>query len=375
MCGLVGVAGNVDKLAKKAFEQLLVVDQIRGPHSTGACFIAQNDSHDVVKGVGGALDLIDTGPYERAFRKVNRAILGHNRWATVGKVNKTNAHPFEVGGVVGMHNGTLINQALLPDSEEFEVDSENIIHAIDKVGLKETVANLHGAYALSWYEGGCIHFIRNKERPLNYCYSSDRKTLFWASESWMLHAILSRCAIKYDKVLAFKEHQHYKFSIQGPIGKPVVSLLEPYTPPPRVTRAVDPLVGKYVGVTKATLHQGVNPYYLFRTETGDDLKAFSTKGSQTLLHNQKYRIKVTWYNEVGDMYIGALTTLIIDDGQVVDRAGKVMTEGEFLMKTKGGCGWCCDVVEYSEGHKVEWLNDGDFFCPSCALQSELRQYV
>ena len=36
-----------------------------------------------------------------------RAIIGHNRSATIGNITKDNAHPFRKGDLVGVHNGTI----------------------------------------------------------------------------------------------------------------------------------------------------------------------------------------------------------------------------------------------------------------------------
>ncbi|MSE24831.1 hypothetical protein GKC32_10305, partial [Lactobacillus curvatus] len=71
-------------------------------------------------------------------------LMGHNRWATKGKINERNAHPFEHDHIIGAHNGTLRNQHLLPNHLDFEVDSDNIFHAMSTIGVDATIAKTSG---------------------------------------------------------------------------------------------------------------------------------------------------------------------------------------------------------------------------------------
>lgn len=152
ICGLVGVIGNIEKAHKDAFRTLLCLDTIRGPHSTGVATINSQGEWDMVKRRGTPWDLFDSREYHTTINKVTYGLIGHNRYATQGKVNQTNAHPFEFEDVVGCHNGTLRGQHRLPEHTRFEVDSENIYYAIQTEGLDATLAKLDGAYALSYWD-------------------------------------------------------------------------------------------------------------------------------------------------------------------------------------------------------------------------------
>lgn len=219
MCGLVGVAGNLGRKEEEAFLTLLEIDTVRGPHSTGILFVNKgNEYYTVVKHVGTPWDLYNQEKlYSKRslFPKTYEILAGHNRAATKGAVNTDNAHPFEFDTLVGMHNGTLINQSLLDDHKNFEVDSENLFYHMDKHGLRDTMRKTHGAFALVWWGrvDRKLHFVRNSQRPLHYAFSKDNKTLFWASEEWVLKAAFDRHQIKYDEIKMLPVEQVFSFTI------------------------------------------------------------------------------------------------------------------------------------------------------------------
>ena len=52
MCGLIGVAGKIGIKENRAFQYLIQLDVIRGPHSTGICFVDWKGNVEVHKKVG-----------------------------------------------------------------------------------------------------------------------------------------------------------------------------------------------------------------------------------------------------------------------------------------------------------------------------------
>jgi hypothetical protein len=169
--------------------------------------------------------------FHTAFAKVHSVLLGHNRFATKGSINSENAHPFlhsrkdaegkYLSSILGVHNGTLSNQHDLKDNKKFDVDSDNLYYDMTANGVKETVGKIRGAFALAWYDSAnrTINFCRNDERPLFYTMSTDNKTIFWASESWMLSVALNRHSIKYNEIKSVEVEKHYSMVIPKDVFK------------------------------------------------------------------------------------------------------------------------------------------------------------
>jgi hypothetical protein len=188
------------------FEKLLYADTFRGPHSTGVFCRREH----LIKGEGYVripmwkeaipgpeyLETYDWTALSTGFGTFNNYpnfLVGHNRWATQGAINDLNAHPFQYGKITMVHNGTLMDQDLLPESKDFEVDSENICYSINKIGAAETIQKLDGAFVLIWHDSSddTLHIIRNEERPFHLAKIVGGDW-FGASEEDMLLWILAR---------------------------------------------------------------------------------------------------------------------------------------------------------------------------------------
>ena len=228
MCGLSGTFGDISNNEEKAFKTLLIYSQIRGMDATGIGSISRkvdNGGHreiKLAKEPGPPYFLFDNKSFDRCFYGINQGYIGHNRSKTTGDSSRKSAHPFMFDDIIGAHNGTIDyrNKNRMEKGSDFRTDSEAIFYNIQCHGIDDTIGRIDAseAYALTWYDrrDNTFNFIRNKERPLWYIYSKDRKTLFWASEYEILMAAVGR--EEYHLELAEKPYvvsvdTHYKWII------------------------------------------------------------------------------------------------------------------------------------------------------------------
>lgn len=216
------------------FEWLLKLDVIRGPHSTGVARIPLVGDPQLVKCVGTTWDMMNQKSGELYNRKDGhkdllgeyKVLMGHNRWATIGAVNEANAHPFHTGSIIGAHNGTLTAMAnwRLDDERDYQTDSECIFHNFDKNGLEVTMDKLDGAWAFTWYDlkENTFNLLRNEERPCYFCFSENGKTMYYASEDWMLYTALEKANVVMagddNGVYMTSEDTHYKIEMDKVSG-------------------------------------------------------------------------------------------------------------------------------------------------------------
>lgn len=202
MCGIVGVAGNLEHKDTDVFRELLHVDYIRGKAATGIGTVAPNREIEVFKRACDPTELMMFTRFGTLVTQSKKMLLGHNRAPTIGQNNKFNAHPFEFGKVMGVHNGTL-ERGCLKDLEYpnmFDTDSEQLYCHIERHGIADAIGKVSGAWSLVYYDGedNTINFLRNDERPMFYAFTKDMKRMYWASELWMLQGILHRNGIDTD---------------------------------------------------------------------------------------------------------------------------------------------------------------------------------
>jgi len=205
MCGIVGViAKNKSGIVKQiedSFFQLLYADVLRGDDSTGIIGVEQDTTFHISKDTTSAYEFLpefDESPVSKSMWRDGRAYIGHNRKATMGKVDAESAHPFVVNNEFAMvHNGTLYNHKLLADTE---VDSEALTMVLAKAfetanyrnALEDTLGKVTGAYAVAMYDqrSNCVRLLRNRERPMAFVETNN--AWYFASEAAMLYWILSR---------------------------------------------------------------------------------------------------------------------------------------------------------------------------------------
>lgn len=227
MCGLVGVAGRfLGKNEITFMEQALYSDALRGMHSTGIASVYRQNMKsewkgEVIKRANNPLQLFNLRAYDDFLATLNRnmfsTLMGHNRYATLGRITDVNAHPFVDNHIILAHNGTLRSWNHLPDSQYFTVDSECIAHSMAKVGVEETVGMLHGAFALSWIDlkEGTLNLIRNHERPLSIFLNDTMTKVVWGSEGKMMDWLIDRNKLNTDQEYLIEPGHWHVFDLNA----------------------------------------------------------------------------------------------------------------------------------------------------------------
>lgn len=203
MCGLIGVASSfITAVDMKWLKHAIIADTLRGPHSTGVALCNEEEHLTLKKAINGPAfvgmkEWEDFSRHVLTVKAPPAAVLGHNRWATVGNIDDKSAHPFTHGAITGCHNGTLWMHEHLAGGEGkgFDVDSEAVIYALDKSkNFVDVLEDLPGAFALTWHDKqtNMLHFARNDERDLYIAESKDGHTILWSSEQGMLEWLINR---------------------------------------------------------------------------------------------------------------------------------------------------------------------------------------
>ena len=223
MCGLVGIAGDINSKEQKMFRDMLICNAIRGLDSAGIALVSTtpNASPIVEKAVGATQNLWDWGVSKEMcdrglVKKPQKVMVGHNRAATFGEVTEENAHPFVFDHITGVHNGSLIDWRDLEGYTEFDVDSMAIFKTIAEKGIDHCWKNFTGAAALVWWDEKeeTLNLIHNNQRPLFVAWSKDEKTIFWSSEDWIISGLAKKHKIDLredtkEKPNLFELKEHY----------------------------------------------------------------------------------------------------------------------------------------------------------------------
>jgi hypothetical protein len=206
----------------------LIVNQVRGMHSTGLFQLAMNGDLSYFKQATHASNFVDLKEAKELLGKAARTRLtvGHVRHATQGAKDKTeNAHPFLVtredgSKLIGVHNGNFRSFKSKKNSKDFDVDSAWAFQMLADESA-DAFEHFDGAFALVWYDSrnpDTLFMARNKDRPLHYVLSDDGKSMYGMSELGSLGWLTGRRDIKKGKDGFFfiEPGYLYKFNIKEP---------------------------------------------------------------------------------------------------------------------------------------------------------------
>jgi glucosamine 6-phosphate synthetase-like amidotransferase/phosphosugar isomerase protein len=202
MCGingmvmLKGVERSPEMMAKirYVFSEIMIETQDRGEHATGLAHFYRDGRYDFhKKDINAEKMTTEDEQYLSIISNFDSentsAIIAHTRYLTKGKAsNNNNNHPFDIGNVVGLHNGSVKNDDDLFKKYENkfkrvgEVDSEVIYQLINHYnkqnitfsGLKSALEDtkIRGLFALAFVhknQPNLVHLVK-QEKPMDIAY-------------------------------------------------------------------------------------------------------------------------------------------------------------------------------------------------------------
>lgn len=208
MCGLFGAMGPVPN-RKQIVAHLSLLNMERGKDSTGYAEInTKTGQSKILKCPTSAKTFL---PYLNLAQ--DDLLIGHTRHATSGRINKSNAHPWRIGNIVGCHNGVLFNEfevwEYLHDNGEeanYEVDSQYLLHMHSCYGHNGVASGmLNLTY---WDELKNALVIQCYKNPLCLAIADDYSWLCWSSEIEHLEYALSGYKTEDYTLYDMKEEVH-----------------------------------------------------------------------------------------------------------------------------------------------------------------------
>jgi glucosamine--fructose-6-phosphate aminotransferase (isomerizing) len=237
MCGIVGYLGkdNSKDILLNGLREL----EYRGYDSAGITILQDDFSN--FRSVGKLDNLVDKmGNFGVDGFSLG---IGHTRWATHGKPTEDNAHPHSGDFTHIVHNGIIENYAeikhsLIEKGYNFksQTDTEVIVHLFEDnlkeikdnfLTFKETINQLHGAYALLLITKDEPHriYFAKEGSPLILGTNFEKGEQFFASSDSALIGTVDKVIYLQDGEFGFVEGEKVSlFDESGEIEKSYSSL-------------------------------------------------------------------------------------------------------------------------------------------------------
>ena len=198
MCGLYGICLKDNQLtdSKRAtlIGNLARANDARGGDSWGFSAITQENKIRIRRGLG------EIQPY--VWNIVDhQVVMGHSRFKTHGDKTIKNAHPFEIGKIIGAHNGVIRNHLELNKTYQrnFEVDS---MHLFAHLNEGRVFSDIEGYGAIEWMDKeklGYIYLCKMSGGSLSiYGIGDSDKTkgIVWSSDNAHLDKALHSAGVR-----------------------------------------------------------------------------------------------------------------------------------------------------------------------------------
>ncbi|MCP4374514.1 MAG: hypothetical protein GY797_41390 [Deltaproteobacteria bacterium] len=231
MCGIFGLtvseqSGFTPELLLSTTNELFKLSESRGKEAAGVA-VYEQDSIEVYKDAVSATSFIHSRPYKKLFEKILKngyltdrdtigqsiSLIGHSRLVTNGAMEiHDNNQPVIADGVVGIHNGIIVNDEHLWQTfpslqRHYEVDTEVILtlirHFYDQTNLlteaiRSTFELIEGTASIAvFFEDLDVLVLATNNGSLYTCTTPKETTHFFASERYILHLLTQRSFLRH----------------------------------------------------------------------------------------------------------------------------------------------------------------------------------
>jgi hypothetical protein len=224
MCGIFGFfvdkeAGYTPAFIKTSLNKLALLSESRGKDSSGLVFRNEEDrtlsvlkgsvsisyllkDRAVIRQIRNAIEPSRSGPSVRSNGAF--AAMGHARLVTNGsQLQDVNNQPVVKDGIIGIHNGIIVNEAQLwahyPDLRRtFEIDTEIMLAMVDRFihdgwdiasAVSKTVGEIFGTVSAVIYAGALDQFALATNNGSLYVLTNETDLLAFASERYFLREL------------------------------------------------------------------------------------------------------------------------------------------------------------------------------------------
>lgn len=236
MCGIFGIIAKEENYSRteliNLLEEVARLSQVRGKDSSGLAYRFESTSRiDVLKGPISIDKLFKTREYEQ-FRTaimqeekqadINNvfAALGHARLVTNGsQLEDVNNQPVVKDGIVGIHNGIIVNEVDLWNKHkylkrEYEIDTEVIYsvfrHYLNELGntisaVKQTNDELFGTVSTGFFINDREEFVVYTNNGSLYILTNGKDLFIYGSENDILKKLIKNNNSLFNQSFVLKQ--------------------------------------------------------------------------------------------------------------------------------------------------------------------------